>query len=339
MDKPFPRLSHGRRVSRRSGSSLVGFVDVHHHQIPPFYLAENRDAISASWGGTLSPPWFGWTPQAAIDAMDRNGIEIGVLSLSSPGVWFGDAGKARRLARRVNEFAADLRREYPGRFGFFAAVPLPDEEGSLREIEYALDVLHADGVGVLTSYDGKWLGDASFRAVFDELNRRRAAVFVHPTVPHCCRALIPDVRAVVTEIPQDTSRALANLLFTGALFRHRDIRFIFSHAGGAMPITYGRLLQFAPKDLADKAPDGIDFELRRLHYDIAATTYRPAIAALRSLVPSTQILFGTDNPYAPAELTTIGMGHVGFSREELHAVGRDNALALLPGLAKGARAS
>lgn len=307
----------------------AGLVDVHHHHIPPFYLEENLDRIAASWGGSLSAPWQGWTRQGAIEAMDRAGIETSVLSLSSPGVWFGDAVQARTLARRVNEYAARMGADHPGRFGLFAAIPLPDAEGSLREIAYALDVLGADGIGLLTSYDGRWLGHPSYGPVFEELNRRKAVVFVHPTVPQCCRALVPEVRPVVTEIPQDTCRAIASLLYTGTLSRYGDIRFIFTHAGGAMPMAYGRLLQFRPPGLD---PDGIDFELRRLYYDVAATAYRPAIAALRALVPASQILLGTDCPYAPAGLTTSGIAALGLPEAELRALGRENARALLPRL-------
>ena len=175
--------------------------------------------------------------------------------------------------------------------------------GSLAEIEYASDVLKADGVGLLTSYGDHWLGDPMFRPVFEELNRRKAVVFVHPTVPVCCRTLLADVPPVIEEIPQDTARAITNLLYTGTLARFREIRFIFCHGGGTLPMVYGRMLQNPPKNLAERAPNGIDYELRKLYYDVAATAVRPAMAALTSLVPTSQILLGTDNPYVPAEIS------------------------------------
>jgi predicted TIM-barrel fold metal-dependent hydrolase len=307
-----------------------GMIDVHHHHIPPFYLAENRERIAGSRGGQISPAWLSWTPERAIEAMDRSGVATGILSLSSPGVWFGDAAAARQTARRVNEYAADLARSHRGRFGLFAAVPLPDTEASLQEIAYAFDVLKADGIGLITSYGDKWLGDAAYTPVFEELNRRKAVVFVHPTTPLCCRTLLPDVAPLVAEITQDTTRAIANLLFTGTFSRFRDIRFIFAHAGGHIPMVYGRLLQYGPKDIATKAPNGVEYELKRLHYDIAGTAFRPAIAALTSLVPTTQILLGSDNPYIPLGETTQGMTQLGLSAADLRAIGRDNALALLP---------
>lgn len=310
-------------------------IDVHHHFVPPFYLADNRDRIATASGGQIHPAWLSWTPEQAIASMDKRGVATAVLSLTFPGVWFGDSQAAARTARRVNDYAADLARSHPGRFGRFAAIPLPDTEGSLREIEYALSVLKADGIGLLTSYGDKWLGDAAYQPVFEELNRRKAVVFVHPTTPLCCRALLPDVAPMVAEIPQDTTRAVTNLLFTGTLAKFKDIRFIFTHAGGNVPMVAGRMQQYAPKNISDRAPNGIEYELKRLYYDIAGTAYRPAIAALTSLVPTTHILFGSDNPYVPLAETAEGMWQVGFSAADLQLIGRDNALALLPRLNKG----
>ena len=306
-------------------------IDVHHHFVPPFYLSENRDRIATSGGGQ-NPAWLSWTPEQAIAAMDKQGVATAVLSLTFPGVWFGDPHAAAQMARRVNEYAADLARSRPGRFGLFAVIPLPDTEGSLREIEYAFSVLKADGIGLLTSYGDKWLGNAAYQPVFEELNRRKAVVFVHPTAPLCCRTLLPDVAPVVAEIPQDTTRAVTNLLFTGTFARFKDIHFIFTHAGGNVPMVLGRMHQYAPKNIAEKAPNGIDYELKRLYYDIAGTAYRPAIAALISLVPITHILFGSDYPMIPLAETAEGMMQVGFSAADRQLIGHDNALALLPRL-------
>ena len=307
-----------------------GLIDVHHHIVPPFYLAENRDRIVAAGGGRINPAYLSWTPEQALAAMDKNGVETAVLSLS--GGWFADPQAATRTARRGNEYAADLVRSHPGRFGLFATIPLQDTEASLREIEYAYSVLKADGIGFVTSYNDKWLGHPDYLPVFEELNRRKAVVFVHPTTPLCCRTLLPDVSPILIEIPQDTARAVTNLLFTGTFARFRDIRFIFTHAGGNVPMLLGRMHQYGPKNIAEKAPNGIEYELKRLHYDIAGTAYRPAIAALTSLVPATQILFGSDNPFVPLADTAEGMKQLGFSAENLLQIGRDNALGLLPRL-------
>ena len=266
--------------------------------------------------------------------MDKNGVATAVLSLSVSAFWYGDRQAAVRMARRVNEYAADLVRSHTGRFGLFAIIPLPDTVASLREIEYAYGVLNANGIGLATSYDDKWLGHPDYQPVFEELNRRKSVVFVHPTTPLCCRTLLPDVSPILIETPQDTARAVTNLLFTGTFAKFRDIRFIFTHAGGNVPMLLGRMHQYGPKNIAEKAPNGIEYELMRHYYDIAGTAYRPAIAALTSLVPTTQILFGSDNPFVPLADTAEGVMQLDFSADDLRQIGHENALALLPPLKK-----
>jgi predicted TIM-barrel fold metal-dependent hydrolase len=223
----------------------VRLIDLHHHILPPVYLAEARDRISAQQQGYLPARILEWSPQASLAQMDQNGVQTSIVSVSTPGVWFGNAQSARALARKCNEYAAQLVRDYPGRVGFFASVPLPDTEGSLQEIEYGLDVLKADGIVLLTSYGDKWPGDPAYAEVFDELNRRKAVVYFHPTVANCCRNLIPNVPNVFTEVPHDTTRAITSLLFSGSFTRLRDIRFIFSHAGGTLPMVADRLWQYS----------------------------------------------------------------------------------------------
>lgn len=310
-----------------------GLIDVHHHHIPPFYLEEYRERIAASRGGKISPAWLSWSPEKAIQAMDAANVSTAVLSLTTPGVWFGDPVAATRTARQVNDYAAELAKKHKGRFGFFAAVPLPDQEASLREIEYALDVLKADGIGLFTSYGDKWLGNPAYETVFSELNRRKAVVFAHPTTPFCCRTLLPDVAPVVAEVPQDTARTITNLLFTGTFSRFRDIKFIFTHAGGNTPMILGRMKQYGPENLTSLAPDGIEQELKRHYYDLAGTANKPAVAAITSIVPMTQILMGSDNPYVPLIETAEGIQTLGLSAGDLRSIRRENALALLPTLA------
>jgi predicted TIM-barrel fold metal-dependent hydrolase len=322
------------RTARAEGANRR-LIDVHSHIIPPFYLAENRDRIAGSRGGEISRAWLEWSPQQSLDAMNKYGVETSMLSLSSPGVWFGNVEEARGLARRVNDYGAGLVRSHPGRFGQFAAIPLPDTEGSLREIEYAFDVLKADGIGLLTSYDDKWLGDGAFRPVLEELNRRKAIVFVHPTTPNCCRTLVPGIATVMAEVSQDTTRTIVSLLFSGTLTRLKDIRFIFCHAGGTVPFVAGRMTSYAPKNAAEVLPQGVDYELKRLYYDIAVSGYRPAVAALTGLVPMSQILFGSDFPYRALGETAETLPQIGLSDTDLGVIGRSNALSLLPRLKNG----
>ena len=307
-------------------------IDVHHHPIPPFYLAENRERIAGARGGEITRAWLEWTPELSLAAMDAHNVALSVLSLTTPGLWFGDIDAARSTARRFNEYSVELIHRYPGRFGFFAAIPLPDTEGSLREIAYALDVLGADGVGLLSSYDDKWLGDPAYTPVFEELNRRKATVFIHPTAPACCQTLMPGIATPMLEVPHDTARTVVSMLFSGTLTRFQDIRFILCHAGGTLPAMARRISLYASRAMTDQVPRGVEHELRRLYYDIAVSGYRPAIAALTSLVPMSQILFGSDHPFRPLAESAGPLSELGFSPAELQAIGWDNALSVLPRL-------
>jgi predicted TIM-barrel fold metal-dependent hydrolase len=310
-----------------------GIVDVHHHMVPPFWFDEVKDIIAAQGGGRIIPNWFGWSPQKAIAEMDKHGVAAAILSMSTPGIWFGNVEQARRLARQCNDYAAQMARDFPGRFGLFAALPLPDTQGSLAELDYAFDTLKADGVGLLTSYGDKWLGDPAYDRVFEALNRRQAVVYVHPATPTCCTKLMPHVPPFLTEFIQETNRAITSLMYSGTLSKYRDIKFIFSHAGGAIPTLAGRIAQLGSSpQLASKVPEGVEAVLRRQYYEIANSASLPAMAALTSIIPLSQILFGSDFPLVPLPATVDGLAALKMSATDLQAISRENALRLLPRL-------
>jgi len=316
-----------------TGSAKPNRIDVHHHILPPPYMLRARDQILAISDRDHSA-LLNWTPARAVEELDKNGIATAMTSLGLPGVWFGGAKAARSLARACNEYAAQMARDYPRRFGLFAALPLPDREGSLREITYAFDVLKADGVGLVSSYDNEWPGDATFTPVFEELNRRKAVVFIHPAVPGCCGHLMPGIPASTIEFLFDTSRAITSLLVNGTFSRFPDIRFIFCHAGGTMPMLAARTNAFVQRhqEIADRVPNGVPYELKKLYYDVANSTNPSSMAALMNLVPASQMLFGSDFPYVPAAVTANGVDHFGFSASNLQAVNRENAMRLFPRL-------
>jgi predicted TIM-barrel fold metal-dependent hydrolase len=320
-------------VRAQTPAAPPGMIDVHHHTVPPFWFEEVKDRITQQGGGRIVPGWLNWSPQRAIEEMDRNGIATAIASISTPGIWYGDIAQSRRLSRQCNEYAAQLARDYPGRFGLFAALPLPDIEGSLKEVEYAFDVLRANGIGLLTSYGDKWLGDAAFAPVLDEINRRKGIIYVHPAAPGCCTSLMSYVPPFLTEFTQDTNRAILSLMYSGSLGRLRDTRFIFSHAGGTIPMLAGRITQLGNLPfLVEKVPNGVEYELKRLYYEIANSANRPAIAALTNLVPMSQIMFGSDYPLVPIPATAGGLDKLDLSAADLQALRRDNAVALMPRL-------
>jgi predicted TIM-barrel fold metal-dependent hydrolase len=309
-------------------------IDVHHHIYPPRYQVANYERIAIDLGPSLAALTVNWSPDSAIEKMDRAGVATAINSMSSPGVWFDDGDAARTRARVCNDYGAQLMHDFPSRFGMFAVIPLPDAEGSLREIEYALDRLKLDGIGLLTSYAGKLLGDPLFAPVFDELNRRKAVVFVHPTMS-CCGNIIPEVGPSLIEFPMDTTRTITSLLVSGAFARYSDIRFIFSHGGGMLVPVVNRIFRavdgMKPEERLVKVPKGPQYELGRQYYDLASIGLNPAgIAGLRKLFPTSQFLYGSDEPFGSTMQIATSLPKLGFSPEEVQAIQRDNVVRLLP---------
>ena len=315
----------GRRVRAQGKPRGAQRVDVHYHIAPPAW----SDLLTRR--SIMQPAWNGWSPQKAVEDMDRDGVKLSIVSITTPGVWYGNVEQARTLARQCNDFAAKMREDYKGRFGIFAAIPLPDTDGSLREIAYALDELKADGIGLLTSYGDKWLGDPAFDPVFAELNRRNALVYTHPTVADCCRNLSIGLAPPIIEYGTDTTRAIGNIVFNGAALRFPHVRYIFSHAGGTMPFLYERFaMQARSPEIQKKLPLGVDPILRRFYYDTAQAAMAPPMAALKRVVPVSQILFGTDYPYRTAaeHVEELHASKV-FTAKELAAIEHENAARLL----------
>jgi 6-methylsalicylate decarboxylase len=313
-------------VSAQAGSGARR-IDVHRHLSPPFY----QDAIRGKYTRPFPPPLAGWTPERCLADMDAAGIETGVLSMPArPGMYFGDAAASRKFCRDCNEYMAGLKRTYPGRFGMFAALPLPDVEGSVAELAYALDVLKAEGIGVWTSYGEKYLGDPMFAPLWAELDRRNGIAFTHPTDAGCCANPVTQMSETVIEFAADTTRTIGSLVFSGTSTKYANARFIFSHGGGSMPFVIDRFLDQGrePKSAA-LLPHGVEYELRRFYYDTAFASSPEAMAALLKLVPPAQVVLGTDYPYKPGPATVGELAVCGVPQRDLTAIGRQSAVAML----------
>jgi predicted TIM-barrel fold metal-dependent hydrolase len=292
--------------------------------------------------------------------MDQAGTATAMTSITSPGLWFGNKDVSRRLCRESNEYAAKLVSDHRGRFGMFASIPLPDIDGALREIEYAFDVLKADGICMFTEYQDKaagmedrYLGHAMFDPVHQVLNQRRAVVYTHPIDADCCRTAVPEIPATMVEFGTNTSRTIASLIFSGTTTKYPNVKWIFSHGGGTTPFLIERFLIGTAEEVVPgvvtkgaggtgvpgsnrngKVPNGVLYELRRMYYDTAQATNPISMRALRTLVPVSQIVFGTDFPFRTTAETGKGLTTCGvFNARELRAIDRENALKLLPRLA------
>ncbi len=320
----------GQNAKKKGEAGNPRRIDVHHQYN---FVRDGNYATARSTQGPLE----------SLEQMDKHGIATAILSTAGYGDEVYDGSeKARTLTRKSNDYAAKLVDSHPGRFGFMAVLPIPDIDGSMREIEYAFDKLKADGVGILSSVGDKWPGDPAYFPVFQELNRRKAVVFIHPFVPKCCRKLVNGVNDYVVEFDFDTTRAVTSLLYNGVLSRCPDMRVIVNHSGAAVPVLSGRIKDRVPGDESrdhrdtpragknDKIPNGVMYELQRLYYECAHATYPVSLAALLKFAPAGQLLFGTDFPAEPMESTLRELETAGLSPDLLRALQRENAERLFP---------
>jgi 6-methylsalicylate decarboxylase len=307
-------------------------IDVHHHILPDFFWRETNDAHNPV-GGIAPPPW---DADLMLSFMDEAGIDIAVTSISTPGVHMGDDARARSLARRCNELSAKLVQAHPNRLGGFAALPLPDVNGALEELAYALDELKLDGVVLFSNANGVYLGDARFEPVFAELERRGAVAFVHPTAspdPSAHHLGLPDS---LIDFTADTTRAVAQMHYSNRFARTPNVKYIFSHAGGTAPYLAGR---WAIVDEMNVIPGceerGTAADtLRRLYWDTALSYSDPILRMLRDVVGLDQVLFGSDFPYLRRDLAVNCVQRleqtVELTADERTRVMSRNALELFP---------
>jgi predicted TIM-barrel fold metal-dependent hydrolase len=302
-------------------------IDVHHHVSPPTWNAALRRDNAGQ------PPTYNWSLQKSLDDMDKSGVATSIASITTPGISFLGKDEAVRISRESNEYMARLMADHPGRFGLFATLPLPNIDETLKEIAYAFDTLKADGVCMMTSYDNKWLGHAHYAPVMEELNRRKAVVYTHPTSAACCTNLLPEFREPVVEYGTDTTRTIGSLVFSGASQKYRDLTFIFSHAGGTMPFLIERFTRLPRIDrrAASFTPEGVLAEFQRFYYDTAQAAHRAALSALTSVIPVSQIVYGTDFPFRTNEDHVRGLSAF-FNLMDMKAIDRDNALRFIPRL-------
>ena len=310
-----------------------GRIDVHHHILPPQFVAWLNEQ-GLDWTGGPDKP--DWTPANGIEVMDRYGIETAIASVV-PSVYWGDIDQARRWATHCNEYAARIRDDYPDRYGAMATLPLPDTAAACKEAEYALDRLKLDAVVLFASQGDQYLGDPSYDELMAELDKRDAVVLIHPdTAPPGADVPKLHIPYGLVEFMADTSRAVTNLLFNGVLERYPRIRWIAAHAGATIPYTAWRIAlgELNPAVKA-KVPKGTIHYLKQLYFDTALSTHEPAFAALKQFAQPGHVLFGSDYPLVPEPVVAAEVAGLQQSRvlddEDRRHIDRD-ALALFPRL-------
>jgi 6-methylsalicylate decarboxylase len=304
-------------------------IDMHGHFEPPEYTAAVLKAIGPA-------PVPAWTVDQQLEMMAQYAIDATVVSVPPPGVFLGDQIQANELARAVNESYAALTRAYPNRYAALAALPLPDVDAAIFELNYALDVLGLDGVALFTHTAGKYLGDSSLDALMAELDRRGCYVFVHPTMSLYANPL-PNIPIWVQEFPFETTRAITNLLYSGTLHRYPNIKFQFAHLGGAAPFLSHRIASLVKRSpphlgLNDRVPDGPLEYLKRLYFDTGLSNHAPGIAATLEITTLEHIVFGTDWPYAVMPASGDPAPDLAYLGEGRARVDSQNAAVLVPRL-------
>ena len=313
-------------------------IDVHQHVIPDIYKSE---LARVGVMGSGENPWPAWSMARQIELMDEHGIDAVLLSIASPGAYFGDVAFTKRLVKACNETMTQMVNDHPGKFGAMGFVSLPDVTAACRDVEYALDVLKMDGINLQSHTGERYLGDPEENELYAELDRRRAVIFVHPQRPHVTGMPRYAFPAGYTELTFDTTRAITNMLYTGMLAKFPNIRWIMPHMGGVAPFLLFRLsgIEDDPK-ARDKVPEGVANYLNRLWYDVAQSASPLALNALLNIADPSRILFGTDYPSArPAEKVmrdTVAAVRAfdGYDDALRGKVMAGNAQALLPRFAK-----
>jgi 6-methylsalicylate decarboxylase len=301
-------------------------IDIHHHFAPSGYSKELK---------ALKQGHAKWSVEGSLDEMEKSGIQTAFTSLINPGMqaWMGNLEGSRKIARISNEYAAQLMRDYPGRFGSFATIPFPHIDESLREIEYAYDTLKLDGIYLWTSYQGQLLGDPAFFPILEELNRRKAVVYTHPATPQCCAKIMPYISINAIEGPVDTTRTMMSLVFQGGAAKYPDIRWIWSHSGGVTPFLLSRFIrEEQEKNRKAEIPNGVMHELRKFYYDTAQGHHEGALKALLAIIPTSQVLFGTDYPFWDGRRVSTDLAKGPFTAADRVAIDRGNAVRLFPRL-------
>jgi predicted TIM-barrel fold metal-dependent hydrolase len=305
----------------------AGRIDVQFHFSPAFYTDMVKQTTHISTDR--------WGVENALAYMDKNHVAAGVLSVSTPSVNFLPPPESVVLARRLNEAAAEVATSNPGRFGNFATLPMLDVPATLKEIDYCLDRLRMDGVCMMSNVGGVYLGDESFAPIFDELNRRKAVIFIHPHDPADYGQL---KMAPVVEWPVDTCRAAIDLIYSGTIRRCPNIRIILAHAGGALPAVARRVEEMSalystaePRVMMNEAIT----QIAGFYYDLAIAAHENAIGALRAVSSLDHVLFACDWPFAPdpaVAMNVKGFEALKLSPEDRYSIERGNAVRLFPRL-------
>jgi predicted TIM-barrel fold metal-dependent hydrolase len=323
----------GLTAREETTMSDYGRIDVHQHLLPPDYVAWLEGKGIGDAGRRQLPAW---SAEGALALMDRRAISTALLSVSTPGAHLGDDAEAATVVAKINDFSAELVKDRPDRFGFFATLTLPDVDSAVAEAARALGELGAAGVVLLANSRGHYLGDPAFDPLMTELDRRAAVVFVHPA--ELPGPAVEGIPPFAVDFLLDTTRAALNLVRRDVPRRFPGIRFVLAHGGGFLPYASHRIAAAVFAETG-RNPREILGELSGFYFDTALASSPPSLASLSAFAGPERVLFGSDWPFAPEPAVAYFTGNLdhydGFDEEQRRQIDHRTARRLFPGLAGG----
>ncbi|HTX97569.1 MAG TPA: amidohydrolase family protein [Mycobacterium sp.] len=306
-------------------------IDTHHHAIPSFYRDLLAKAGVDEAGGRRLPEW---SPEASLQTMGELDVATAILSVSTPGTTFlSSAADAASLAGDLNDYLAELVADRPGRFGFFATIPMPHLCESIEEAARSLDELRADGVLLLANSAGVYLGQDRQDDLFAELDARSAVVFVHPA--ELPGPTVDGIAPFAVDFLLDTTRAAYLLVRNGICRKYHNIKFILSHAGGFVPYASHRMAVSIMGDTGRSPGDSLD-DFAGFYFDTALSSSAAALPSLLAFAKPGHVTFGSDWPFVPiaaGQLFAAGLEtYPGLDTDSRAAIDHTNAVALFPRL-------
>ena len=328
-------------------------IDTHHHILPPRFVEGGSDLMQKEnamlilhvvWSenpavsqGMRLPEW---SPEHSLDFMTRNNIDASILSLGAPITSMGkSSAEVASFCREMNVYAADLRNQHPGKLGFFATLPsLEDSQACIDEIQYSIETLRADGVNLLTSYGGKYLGHPDFQPIWRQLNGLAAVVFVHPGLEGMEKAIQEPhtLPSPIFDWTHETTRTAAHLIMTNTLTTYSACKIILSHGGGTLPYVAHRVAHLSASfRLMDKSAESFLTEASTFYFDLAFAGYQGPLKLLLDFAQPGHVLYGSDYPFGRENLVSPQLQTIDrflYEREDAALIARDNALTLFPRL-------
>jgi predicted TIM-barrel fold metal-dependent hydrolase len=274
---------------------ILNKIDMHSHYISPGFAQFLDDYFDGKGDGVPTP---NFSIDNYLSLMQEADIDYGVLSISSPHLSAAPDAEMLQLTEEVNDYGANLAKNHKDKIGFFASLPLPLVEDSIKMIDYALDSQKAKGFTLPTNARGVYLGDAHLDAILAKLNARHATVAIHPNEPKPLNDTIKEqVLTPLMEFFFDTTRTIIFMNQNNVFSRFPNIKWIVPHSGALLPIIAQRVAMGNKMFEVENQPDDLEQTMQSLYFDLAGKVLPHQLPTLLTMVDENKIVYGADAPY------------------------------------------